>query len=133
MGELEPDDADILAEFKAACARSATDAGTGDPSLDLLLATTDPPFRSLILDLAVPHWFDHTTVSAISLSPIASADPKSFVDLLGLPFVRPHERGFTYHDSVRDALRSYLVKSDVSRFKAVSGALATRLRDADGA
>jgi hypothetical protein len=97
----------------------AGEDGIGDPSLDMLLVTSEPPLSQLIKDLSVPHWFDEHMVSLLTTQSGGEIGP-TWEEVLSLPFTRSHPQGYAYHDRVRYELRTFLGRKEPKRVKEIS-------------
>lgn len=121
MSEADGKKEQGLKAFEAFWERAKSEGGTGDPSLNLLLASLEPSVRRLVQDLAVPHWFDERVINSINEAGSArQVSPKLVDEIVGFSFVRSHPRGYAYHDLVREALRLKFVRQDPNRLREVS-------------
>ena len=99
---------------------------TGNSSLDLVLGTAEPPFRTLILEASVPHWFNVEIVARL-----APGREVLLEDLKSLPFVRSHAQGYAFHDDVRADLRLALIRDDPERVREISRELFVAIGEND--
>jgi len=108
---------DLTAGFAKFLA-SAQTSSTGQASTEALLSVMDPPFVAFLENLAVPHWFNQEICHA---SAACSSGDYSLEAAVELSFVRPHPRGYTFHEVARVALRNRLAREDRKRLKEISG------------
>lgn len=120
MADSEDRNRELFEQFKALHAQSQFEEGTGDPGLDMLLRTVEPAFADLILNLAVPHWFNKEVVISITKKKSDEHSHKLLKEILSLSFIRSHHRGYAYHDVARDNLRRYLARKDPDHFRELS-------------
>lgn len=108
---------ELFEQFKALHVQSQSEEGTGNPGLDTLLRTVEPSFADLILNLAVPHWFNEDVVASIVETDSPEHAFKLLEEILSLSFIRSHHQGYAYHDVARDSLRQYLACTDPDSFR----------------
>ena len=136
MAEIEDKTRAAFEQFKDLYSQVQSEEGTGDPSLDILLHLVEPPFAQLIESLSIPHWFDENLVAALLDPAWAGQRDRMLQDLVNLPFVRSHRRGYVYHDVARSTLRRYLAHKNLERTRELSAQVAgdfARRRKQDGA
>jgi hypothetical protein len=124
MSEAQDGDRAIFEQFKELYSQTRSEEGTGDASLDVLLRTLKPALSHFVEVLAVPHWFNDELVTELARDGSTLPQEGSLAAVLELPFVRPHPRGFTYHDVVREVLRRSLVRKAPDEIRRLARRLA---------
>jgi tetratricopeptide (TPR) repeat protein len=92
--------------------------------LDEIMARAEPDVAEAIRFCAVPHWFDEEIIAWLrgeGLKP-SQRSREILAALTELTFVGPyHERGWAYHENVRDLLLRRWRERDGQEFKELSG------------
>ncbi len=117
MAESKDINRQIFESFKEFYAQTEFREGTGDPSLDIMLRTVKPSIAKIIESLAIPHWFNIGVIKSFFESASADDLTSNIDDILTLPFIRSHHRGYAYHDVTRDNLRRYLARKDPEYYR----------------
>jgi len=95
--------------------------------LDEIMARTEPDVAEAIRFCAIPHWFNEDVIAWLrgeGLKP-SQRSRKILAALTELTFVGPyHERGWAYHENVRDLLLRRWRERDGEEFKELSGRVA---------
>lgn len=120
MAESDGGEQELLEKIRLLRQEAQATQGTGEPSLDLLLAAMEPARRLLVQNLAVPHWFDDRVVDAVKRAGPAPSSPYGLDEIVGLSFVRAHPRGYAYHDLVRGSLLRQLIREEPERVRRIS-------------
>jgi tetratricopeptide (TPR) repeat protein len=92
--------------------------------LDEIMERADPDVAEAIRFCAIPHWFNEEIIAWLrneGLKP-SQRSREILTALTKLTFVGPyHERGWAYHENVRDLLLRHWRERDGEEFKEVSG------------
>src|SRR5271166_6386131 len=116
---------ELLSEFQRLQDQAAAVQGTGDISLDLILAGFGSEHSVWLRQLAIPHWFNESLVS--SIVPSASEASGFFSEIAAMPWVRSHPQGLVFHDQIRHRLRQSLLESKSELFREACKKLSSAL------
>jgi len=100
--------------------------------LDELMARAKPDVAEAIRFCAIPHWFDEEILAWLrgeGREP-SQRTREILAALMELTFVGPyHDRGYAYHENVRDLLLHRWRQENAERFQELSGVAATYYAD----
>jgi len=105
----------LLSDFQRLQSGAARIGGTGDGSLDLILAGLGHERSKWLRQIAVPHWFNETLLRSIVPSSSEASDFLS--EVAAMPWIRTHPLGLVLHDEIRGRLRNSLLEFDRGLFR----------------